>query len=223
MQNSRKRKSDRLRKNMRSFKKKKIDYSMYVKDFYLENGLAYISCNVRSYFDVIDKFSVNGYEWLDEEFARFVESNAYYIPVEYPIVLEICGGKFSKKQQDSIVETIADYYSLKLGDKQIDLDHNRNKILWFFVFGLALFGVVLLFNWIKLIGAVKEVICILFWFFIWEMGDLIVYERMDMKRAKTDMAQLASIKVMFNDKFTDKPDDEAVVEEIISEVFQEES
>ena len=44
-----------------------------------------------------------------------------------------------------------------------------------------------------------------------------------MKRAKTDMAQLASIKVMFNDKFTDKPDDEAVVEEIISEVFQEES
>ncbi|MBR2546489.1 MAG: hypothetical protein IKE93_10040, partial [Erysipelotrichaceae bacterium] len=90
----------RLEKNKKSFRKMKIDYYRYVKDFYLEDGLAYISCNVNDYNDIINPYSVEGYEWLNESFARFVESNAEYIPVEYPIVLEICGKNFSDQQKE---------------------------------------------------------------------------------------------------------------------------
>ena len=121
------RRSRRLRRTARRFKKKTIDYSKYIKDFYIEKGVAFISCNVKGYYDIIDEHSVPEYEWLNHSFARFVEENAYYIPNTYPIVLEICGTHFSEAQQQRITETILDYYALQLGDKQLDLDMNLKK------------------------------------------------------------------------------------------------
>ena len=79
--------SERLKKNLKQLKKKKIEGERYVKDFYIENDLAFITCNVKRYNDIIDPFSAEGYEWPSHDFVRFVESNAEYIPVEYPIVL----------------------------------------------------------------------------------------------------------------------------------------
>ena len=35
------------------FKNKKVDISRYIKDYYVENNLAYISVNVNSYEDII--------------------------------------------------------------------------------------------------------------------------------------------------------------------------
>ena len=113
---SKKRKSRRLKENLKQFRRKSVDLDKFVKDFYVENGLAYISCNVNDYYDIIDKYSVDGYEWLNGSFTRFVEENANYVPTEYPIVLEICNHIFTKKQRDCIEETIADYYALKMGD-----------------------------------------------------------------------------------------------------------
>ena len=90
-----KRKSRRQIQNLKNLSKKSVDVGKFVKDFYVEKGLAYISCNVGGYNDIIDRYSVKGYEWLDESFARFIEENAIYIPPEYPIVLEICGVPFT--------------------------------------------------------------------------------------------------------------------------------
>ena len=123
----------RLEKNKRRIRRMKVDYNKYVKDFYLEDGLAIISCNVNGYYDIIDRYSVEGYEWLNDSFARFLESNAFYIPFEYPIVLEICGTKFNRKQREVITETIHDYYELKLGDKQMELNDNTRRIITFMV------------------------------------------------------------------------------------------
>ena len=38
------------------------------------------------------------------------------------IIIEICGHKFTEKEQDTIKRVIKDYFGLKLGDKIIDLD-----------------------------------------------------------------------------------------------------
>ncbi|MBR0131441.1 MAG: hypothetical protein IJM08_09075, partial [Firmicutes bacterium] len=64
-----KKQSRRLRQNLRQFSRKRVDVSKYIKDFYVENGLAYISCNVSGYYDIIDRYSVDGYEWLSEPFT----------------------------------------------------------------------------------------------------------------------------------------------------------
>ena len=193
----------RLEKNKKSFKKMKVDYYRYVKDFYLEDGLAYISCNVSDYYDVIDKYSVEGYEWLNESFARFVETNAEYIPVEYPIVLEICGQKFSDEQKAVINETIHDYYELKLGDKQIDLQNNTTQIIIFLAIGVAATLIMLATQMWSADSFVNDMIVILVWFFIWELCGMIFFDRNDLKEEKMAAAQLASIAVRYKVHFTD--------------------
>ncbi|MBE6116231.1 MAG: hypothetical protein E7187_05325 [Erysipelotrichaceae bacterium] len=193
----------RLEKNKKSFRKMKIDYYRYVKDFYLEDGLAYISCNVNDYNDIIDPYSVKGYEWLNESFARFVESNAEYIPVEYPIVLEICGKNFSDQQKEIINETIHDYYELKLGDKQIDLQNNTIQILTFLAIGVIATLIMIAAQMWKADSFVNDMIVILVWFFIWELCGMIFFDRNDLKEEKMAAAQLASITVRYKVHFTD--------------------
>ena len=183
----------------------KIDYYRYVKDFYLEDGLAYISCNVNDYHDVIDSYSVEGYEWLNESFARFVESNAEYIPVEYPIVLEICGTEFSDKQKEIINETIHDYYELKLGDKQIELQNMTTQIIILLIISILVTLILFVSKVYSIKEFVSEMLVILVWFFIWELCGMIFFDRNRRKEEKMAAAQLATITVKYKVKFVDTP------------------
>ena len=190
------RKSLRLRKNLKQFSKKRVDISKYVKDFYVDNGLAYISCNVKGYYDIIDPYSVKGYEWLNESFARFLESNAEYVPTEYPIVLEICGCKFTPEQKEKIEETIADYYALKMGDAQMIVEKNRNKSLVLGAFAFLCSGLLKFVTGID-IGFLREAGTVIFWFFLWEFINCACFERRDLVEERVEAAQMASIKVTF--------------------------
>lgn len=208
----------RLEKNKRRIRRMKVDYNKYVKDFYLEDGLAIISCNVNGYYDIIDRYSVEGYEWLNDSFARFLESNAFYIPVEYPIVLEICGTKFNRKQREVITETIHDYYELKLGDKQMELNDNTRRIITFMVIA-GLFTLLFTFvqGW-QQDSFVVQFILIMLWFFIWGLSDMVVTDRSELKEEKMAIAQLASTVVRFREEFIDEPYDEFEQEKIYQEL-----
>ena len=208
----------RLEKNKRRIRRMKVDYNKYVKDFYLEDGLAIISCNVNGYNDIIDRYSVEGYEWLNDSFARFLESNAFYIPFEYPIVLEICGTKFNRKQREVITETIHDYYELKLGDKQMELNDNTRRIITFMVIA-GLFTLLFTFvqGW-QQDSFVVQFILIMLWFFIWGLSDMVVTDRSELKEDKMAIAQLASTVVRFREEFSDEPYDEFEQEKIYQEL-----
>ena len=217
----RKSRRSRLEENKRRIRKMKIDYNRYVKDFYLEDGIAVISCNVSDYYDIIDRYSVEGYEWLNEHFARFIESNAFYIPVEYPIVLEICGMKFSRRQRSAIVETIQDYYQLKLGDKQMELNNITWRIIAFFVIAVVFTVIFFFVNRMASDNFFNEFIVILVWFFIWELSDLIIYDGKNLREEKMEAAQLASIVVRFEKEFVDEPYDEKETEQIYEALSEE--
>ena len=219
----RKRKRRRLRENIKRFSKKSVDLDKFVKDIYVDNGLAYISCNVSDYYDIIDRLSVEGYEWINGHFARFVEQNANYIPTEYPIVLEICGHRFTRTQQETIEATIADYYALKMGDTQMALEKNSGKAVFLAVMAVLFAGAVFLTS--KLTGAVMsmlvQVIIILFWVFVWELADCLILERRDLTEARTEAAQLASLKVTFQLQFEDGPVEPSEEKAIIKEIFED--
>ncbi len=191
-----------------------------MRDIYIENGLAFISCKVKGFYDIVDPYSVEEYEWLNESFARYVESNAAYIPTEYPIVLEIIGGHFSDKQKEIIEETILDYYGLALGDKQIDLIRNRRKIIVISVIAVIVAVIEWLLDAFSYSMILQESIMILVWFFVEDVVELIL-ERIDLREEKTDAAQLASVAVRFSNKFNDDPIPDDVAEEIIAEIFED--
>jgi hypothetical protein len=199
------------------FKNKKVDIKRYIKDYYVENNLAYISVNVNSYEDIISKYSVVGYEDLNQEFVDYIEENAEYIPLEYPIVLEITGTRFSKERQKTIIEAISDYYNMKLGETQEELSSNSRFSLLLLV--LAVISV-LLYLRVSMTQFFSTALELGIWFFVWTFADVFWLERNEIKERKTDYAQLSSMKVIFKEEFVDdditEKEEKQIIQDIIS-------
>ena len=136
------------------------------------------------------------------DFANYLEESAYYIPLEESIIIEICGGNFSEEQQELISKVIKDYFGLQLGDKIMDLEINRkrsNILLGFSFFGILL---VFLLNKFSIIGTVAELSLFIFWFFLWEYGDMALIDRAVLNDEKLEAAQLSTAKIVFLDEET---------------------
>lgn len=212
--------------NIITFSKKKINYDKKIREFYLEDGIAYISCNVKNYYDIIDHYSVQGYEWLNSDFAHYIDDNANNIPVEYPILLEICGCSFTEEEQETIERTIKQYYLMKLGEAQDEFDamrHNWHRLLIgsiaFFLVDVATYEIWNIWGTNAFLQAIPDVVQVVFWFFLWTAADFIFLQIPDAREQKTYSAQLSSVQIVFKKKFLDEPVDEATKEQIIEEVF----
>ncbi|HUM85207.1 MAG TPA: hypothetical protein PLN48_15830 [Lachnospiraceae bacterium] len=211
----------RIRDNIKHFKNASIDYHQLIKDFYIENGLAYISCNVHSILDILNPYAVRGYEILKRDFADFIDENGYHIPVEYPIVLEICGGNFTQGQQKTIERVVSDYYALRLADTEFDLVQNKKKARFLLVMGIISFLIMLLLNSFRLLsGTFMEPFIVLLWFFLWDFFEIVWFERRERIMDKAEAAQMASMKVIFREKFKDIPYDEETSRKIIDEILE---
>lgn len=200
-----KKKSQRVKKNLKRFKNADYNLRKFVKNYYIEKGHAYISAQVNGIEDIVSRFSTKDYEWINDEFAAYVEDSAYFIPVEEDIILEICGPEFSDEEKEIIERVIKDYFGLHLGDIILDLEINMRKALVLAVFGIVSFFAALLLTRFKIIEVVFEVQLVLLWFALWEGMDVVLFERSEMKRAKLEAGQLASIKIKY---FTDKDREE---------------
>ena len=91
--------SKKTKRNLKKFRSAKFNYAKFVKNYYIDKGAAYISAKVNSIDDIISKYSIKDYEWINSDFASYLEESAYYIPMEEAIVIEICGGNFSEEQK----------------------------------------------------------------------------------------------------------------------------
>ncbi len=211
----------RIRDNIMHFKNTNIDYRKLVGDFYIENGLAYISCNVRGIWDIVHPYSVRGYEILNRQFSDFIDENAYHIPVEYPIVLEICGVKFSENQQAVIEKAVSDFYALRLADSEFDLLRNKKKSVFLLLMGILSIAVTFALQFFHITSsAFLEPLIFLIWFFVWEFGDIAWFERRDLINDKIEAAQMASMKVIFREQFKDVPYDEETSKKILEEILE---
>lgn len=189
-----------LKKQILNYRDKSFDNSKYVKKFYVENGKAYIECYIRSLEDIFSYYSYPDYDYLNPEFVSYIESNAYYIPLTYPLVIKMRGYRFTEEEKKQVQKVIRDHFGLKLGDKQIDLSNNSRKafVLLMMAFVSFIFTLVLLKS--NVISAFSEWIMIIFWFFAWECADVLILDRSDIRIQKLDAAQLASVKIVFEEE-----------------------
>lgn len=193
-------KSKKSIKNLKRFKSAKFNYAKFVKNYYIDKGEAYISAKVSSIDDVISKYSTKDYEWINPEFANYIEESAYYIPIEESITIEICGGHFSHDEQELIKRVLKDYFGLKLGDKFLDLDINKHKSFILFLFGIISLGIFAILSKFSLITTLNEIVLLLFWFFLWEYADLGWIERSNLQLERLEAGQLSTAKIVFLDE-----------------------
>ena len=193
--------SEKVKRNLRKYRKTKFNYENFISEYYVDDdGKAYISTKVSSLHDIISKHSIKDYEWVNPDFIHYVEDMAYYIPVEESIVLEICGHKFTEKEQALIRRVLTQYFGLKLGDAIIDINIMKKKSMILLIFGIISILLFMLLNIINVIPTLAEIIAIGLWFFLWEYLDLRFLNGSDLAIKKLEAAQLANVKIIFNEK-----------------------
>jgi len=193
------RKNSTKAKNIQMFKKKEFNLNNFINDYYMDQNSAYMTVKVNDYSDIVSKYSVENYEWINKEFADHLELMAYYIPVEEPIVIEITGKKFNDEQKRIIEKVIKTYFGLKLGDKMLLLNDNRYKCITLLGFGVISFIVFYILFMANIIGTILEVGSLVFWFVMWSFADLAFLQRNNLKIDKLEAGQLSSATVVFID------------------------
>ena len=108
--------------------------------------------------------------------------------------------KFNEKEQNLIKRVLTQYFGLKFGDAIIDINIMKRKSYTLLIFGAISTLLFMLLNLINVIPTISEIIAIGLWFFLWEYLDLIFLDGSDLATKKLEAAQLANVKIVFNEK-----------------------
>ncbi len=183
-------------KSKRQFLYKKSYLGRRLQNDVMANGVAYIPCKVKSIYDVISKFSIEGYESLDTEFLNFVIDFVEFIPPEYPVVLEITGPRFTPKEKRVIIDTVAADMDYLLGRTE-EYHYSRKRRLIYIMTGTVLSGAVLFIARRIFYGFPPEFFYVLYWLFADLLVRYLFIDKLDFKEEKIHMGRLASMTVEF--------------------------
>lgn len=184
--------------NTRQFLYKKSYMKRRLQHDVVENGIAYIPCKVSGMEDIISKFSVKGCESLDSVFMTYITDFIKFVPVEYPVTLEISGAQFSDEEKKIITETITSDMDYNLG--KTEEEHlKKKKRFWAMIIGTIAAGILLPIAKQVLPLFPLELYYVLFWLFAdaWVRYQFI--EKSDYKEEKIQAGRLASLKVEFTE------------------------
>ncbi|MCR5299536.1 MAG: hypothetical protein K6D92_01405 [Erysipelotrichaceae bacterium] len=145
----------------------KADYDKVVREYYLEDGKALISCKVRGMDDIISHYSVKNRENMNPELSAYLDDNIFYVPLEHPVIIRFCGCEFTKDEQEIIRRTILLDYEFKLGLAKQNLKRN-----YLYSAVTLCLGILFLFLYSRLAnsGPVGSLLTVFFWFFLFEFG-----------------------------------------------------
>ena len=162
----------------------------------IENGISYIPCRVNNIDDVISKYSVKDCQSLNSEFIEYIMGFIDCIPVEYPVVLEIHGPKFSSEEKKIITEATISEMDYRLGKTEEDIQILRKRFICM-VAGTVLSGVLLYLAKLYITDVPLEFFYVIFWLFADATVRYLFIEKMDFKDEKIRAGRMASLKVEF--------------------------
>ncbi len=185
------------RRKRAAFLKKKSHIETRLQHDVMEDGIAYVPCKVEGIDDIISKFSVEGCESLNSEFANFVIESVDCIPSEYPVVLEINGPEFSDAEKGIIAEALSSEWSYRLGIVEEDTLRRKRRFIGMMA-GTVITGCLL--GFVKRIFAdfPFEFFLVLFWLFADALVRYLFIEKLDFKEERVRAGRLASMSIEFN-------------------------
>lgn len=199
------------------YKNKQVDLHDAVNEFFVDNGVCHFYCKVESKQDIINKYSVEGYEITNPEFTDYLLQLTDFVPNGMPVVLEITGCKFSEKEQKHIEDAIWNYFELLLAKSQNIKKKFQIRTVWNTVFLLGCIGIAALNNY-DYIGVISEIFYIMFWFFGDSIIEYFAFDRKETNAQRIRYAQLQSMKIYFSDSFVDREFSDDEVDSFCNEI-----
>ncbi len=171
---------------------------------------------VTDYYEVINAYSVKGYETLDLGFVEVLNLAVSVMPEECPLVLNFVEDVLSDEERKTIIETIREYFAYQLGIVEKKVKRHLGRFVFMSV-GLVAAAVLL---WLSqgLDEVPREVFFILFWFFGDTLFDYLLLTGHELRDEKRQAGRLASIKVEFSKTFDNSEYTDKEVNELYSEI-----
>lgn len=180
----------------RYFRRKHVDSNATIEYFLVNNGVAHLAYRSEGIHDVISPHCVEGYEYLADELAGYLEFVEPIIPENMPVVLEITGHEFSDEEQCSIEKAVLNHFLIKT----VAVQRYRGSLFWrigWFAIFLAVFSFVMFYQG-GLTGSVgREFMYVFFYFLGDRLIDYLTLGQREVKKRKTKLSQIATMKVLF--------------------------
>ena len=198
------------------FESRKGNLDERLKQDYVRNGVVTLPCQISDYNDVISAYSVKGDEELNTEFKDYIKTSAEYVPPECPLVLNIIGDCLSQEEKNTISDTIQDTFAYELG--MVEKKEKRHTEVFILMMVGLILAIILLYLTRTLANEPRELIYVMFYFTGDTLCDYILLTGHDLRHDRRMAGRLASVKVVFSDKYEELNYTESDVNKLYSEI-----
>ena len=185
---------------LKRYQKVKFENYKKVNELRINDNEAYIELDINGFDDIKDSYCLPDQIFLKQEFIDAILRRTNFIPLDYPLVLQIHNNTFTSNEKILVRKLIKNYFTLAKIEKEMELKKIRRKILFFLSFGLVGLIFVLLSykNLIPFSDIISLVASFITSFSIWECSELFVFEEDDLKEQIIKYTHLSRIRVVFN-------------------------
>lgn len=186
-----------LREKIKRYQKKKFEKYKEINELKIADDEVYITLKIDNKDDVISKHSVKYEEVLDESFMELITKKASYIPLDYPIVLELQYKELSSENKILIRKLIRNYYKLEKIDKEMQLKEIERRTRFFLISGIIFF---MIFIWLynSELSGIMEIASFIGSFSLWEFAEILIFDQDSLKEEVIKSNYLSKIRIVFN-------------------------
>ena len=186
-----------LREKIKRYQKKKFEKYKEINELKIADDEVYITLKIDNKDDVISKHSVKYEEVLDESFMDLITKKASYIPLDYPIVLELQYKELSSEDKILIRKLIRNYYKLEKIDKEMQLKEIERRTRFFLISGIIFF---MIFIWLynSELSGIMEIASFIGSFSLWEFAEILIFDQDSLKEEVIKSNYLSKIRIVFN-------------------------
>lgn len=196
------------------FEKESFDLNEEIKRSYIENGVGCFAVKINKYEDAISRYSGESFECLDTQFSSYLDGNIFFIPANVPILLQVYGCKLSEEQKKTIITSIREHYSYKLG---LVIEENRAKQRKNIIFViLACIFFLLSVATEDYSDLLSNFLNLAFWFYGSSVVTFLAIDLKGMREKRTRAGQLANMYITVEEELNTAPLTDKYKEKIYS-------
>lgn len=186
------------KEKLKKYQQKKFEYYKQIDELIVNDNEAYITIQVNDINDIVSNFSIKGQEMLKEEFINLISKKASYIPVDYPLVLEIYTKNLSAEEKILIRKLFKIYYSLETINTEEELKSIKRKSRFFLFTGILFIIIFIIMFKLNILTLFLEIPSFIASFSIWEFAELIIFEQDDLHEKLIKNKHLSKTRIIYN-------------------------
>ncbi len=187
-----------LTDQLKKYQRAKFENFKKINELKINDDEAYIDIQISDFKSIKSDYSLDVSPILKREFLEYIESCASYIPLEYPIVLEIHSNKLSSSEKILIRKLIKNHFALTRINKEMELKALKRKSYFFLLIGLIGFIILAILHYCGKLELLIECISFIASFSVWEFGELVLFEQDDLKEEIIKYNYLSKVRIVYN-------------------------